>query len=162
MIEDAKPAGLLKRFMALVYDGFLVIALWFVSAGLFVLLYNHTGLPVQDINGVTRADPMVLRGVLFPLLILETWAFYAWFWLHGGQTLGMRAWRLQVRKEDGGAVSWPRAGLRFLFAIPAWGLCGLGVFWAIPHPQNKTWQDLLSGTETVLLPAPRADQKIPD
>ena len=74
----------------------------------------------------------------------------------------MRAWRLQIRQEDGGgAVGWGRAGVRFVFAALAWGLGGIGVLWALLHPQNKTWQDLLSGTETILLPPPKADQVVP-
>ncbi len=81
MTEYAPPAGLLKRLMALVYDGFLVLALWFVTTGIFVLVYPKTGLPMEDINGVTRAAPDYLKGILLPLLLVETWLFYAWFWI---------------------------------------------------------------------------------
>lgn len=149
MAELIQPAPFIRRLGAAVYDFLLLLALWICAGFIAVLIHDGAAEP---------AGSRAFQSVLLAISIL----FNSWFWTHGGQTLGMRAWRLQVRKEDGGTVSWPRAGLRFLFAIPAWGLCGLGVFWAIPHPQNKTWQDLLSGTETVLLPAPRPDQKIPD
>lgn len=149
MAELIQPAPLMRRLGAALYDFLLLLALW-ICAG-FIAVLIHGG-------GAEPAGGRAFQSVLLAITVL----FNCWFWTHGGQTLGMRAWRLQVRKEDGGSVSWPRAGLRFLFAMPAWGLFGLGVLWAIPHPQNKTWQDLLSGTETILLPAPRSDQKIPD
>tara|TARA_A100001391_G_scaffold203812_2_gene197193 strand:+ start:8737 stop:9252 length:516 start_codon:yes stop_codon:yes gene_type:complete len=158
MTQDAQPAGLFKRLMALVYDGFLVVALWFISAGLFVILYNHSGLPTQDINGVTRADPVILKGVLFPLLLIETWAFYAWFWLHGGQTLGMRAWRLQVRDYRGGPVRPWQTVARFAAAGLSWLLLGAGYLVALVHP-HQTLHDRLSLTATVVLPRPGAAAK---
>jgi uncharacterized RDD family membrane protein YckC len=144
-----RPAPFGRRLGAAFYDSLLLLALWAVAA--FVAIALKGGEP-------PAAGSTEFQGVLLGLAML----FNAWFWTHGGQTLGMRAWRLQVRKEGGGTVSWGRAGLRFLFAVPAWGLAGLGIFWALAHPENKTWQDLLSGTETILLPAPSADQTIPE
>ena len=151
MSHPAKPAGLFKRLMALVYDGFLVAALWFVTAGIFVIVYNHSGLPEQSINGVQRADPVVLKTFLFPLLVIETWAFYAWFWTHGGQTLGMRAWRLQVRDYRGGAVRGWQTVVRFLTAGVSWLLLGAGYWVVLVHP-HQTFHDRFSLTATVELP----------
>ena len=151
MIDYAPPAGLLKRLMALLYDGFLVLALWFVTAGIFVLVYPQLGLPMESINGVDRAAPAYLQGLLFPLLMLETWAFYAWFWMRGGQTLGMRAWRLQVRDYRGGPVKLWQTLARFLAACLSWGLFGAGYLVALIAP-HQTLHDRLSGTATVQLP----------
>lgn len=149
MAELIQPAPFMRRLGAALYDFLLLLALWICAGFIAVLIQGGEAEP---------AGNQAFQSVLLAISIL----FNCWFWTHGGQTLGMRAWRLQVRKEDGGTVSWPRAGLRFMVAIVAWGLGGLGVLWALPHPQNKTWQDLLSGTETILLPPPRPDQKIPD
>ncbi|HEX5676747.1 MAG TPA: RDD family protein [Alcanivorax sp.] len=150
MIQDAKPAGLLKRFMALVYDGFLVAALWFMTTGLFVIVYNQTGLPEEG-AAVTAPPQQVLQGVLFPLLILETWAFYAWFWLHGGQTLGMRAWRLQVLDYRGGPMRFWQTVARFAAAALSWLTLGAGYLVVLVHP-HQTLHDRLSLTATVVLP----------
>ncbi|MED5388759.1 MAG: RDD family protein [Pseudomonadota bacterium] len=150
-MEKLQPAGLLKRLMALVYDGFLVMALWFVSAGIFVLVYPHTGLPEESINGVTRADPAYLRGILLPLLLVETWLFYAWFWMRGGQTLGMRAWRLQVQDYRGGPVKLWQTVARFLGACVSWALFGAGYLVVLIAP-HQTLHDRLSATATVQLP----------
>lgn len=143
-----QPAPMQRRLAAALYDLMLLIALWFAAGFVAVALQGGEAGPVGD---------KLLQGSLLGIAML----FNAWFWTHGGQTLGMRAWRLQVRKEGGGTVSWARAGLRFLVAMPAWGCAGLGIWWALFHPENKTWQDLLSGTETILLPPPRPDQGTP-
>jgi uncharacterized RDD family membrane protein YckC len=149
--SDWPAAGLLRRLSALVYDGFLLAALWFVTAGAFVLIYPHTGLPMAEVNGLTTPAQPWLRGLLFPLLIFETWFFYAWFWLHGGQTLGMRAWRLEVRALHGRPVTVVHTLQRFLAAILSWLLLGAGWLLALVPPY-QTLHDRLSGTETVVRP----------
>lgn len=149
--QDLPPAGLGRRLMALVYDLLLLAALWFVTAGIWVLLYPLTGLPTEEIRGVTRADPTVLQALLFPLLLLETWGFYAWFWLHGGQTLGMRAWRLMSRDWRRRPISAGQTLMRFVAGAVSWGLLGAGYLLAL-LPPNQTLHDRLSGTETVVVP----------
>lgn len=147
--SDWPSASLLRRLPALVYDGFLLAALWFVTAGVFVLIYPYTGLPMAEVNGVTTPAQPWLRGLLFPLLVFETWFFYAWFWLHGGQTLGMRAWRLEVRARHGQPLTVVHTLQRFLAATLSWLLLGGGWLLALVPPW-QTLHDRLSGTETVV------------
>lgn len=145
-----QPAPFMRRLGAAFYDGLLLLGMW-IGAGFIGVFVNH-GHSVQ-------AGDHLFSGILIGIAML----FNGWFWTHGGQTLGMRAWRLQVRREtDGGPVGWGRAGWRFAIAMAAWGAAGIGVLWALLHPENKTWQDLLSGTETVLLPPPTPDQAVPE
>ncbi|MGJ8668988.1 MAG: RDD family protein [Oceanococcus sp.] len=150
MAEIIQPAPFMRRLGAAFYDGLLLLGLWIGMT--FVAVLFNDGEPVA-------AGSRWYGGILIGIAMV----FNAWFWTHGGQTLGMRAWRLQIRREvDCGPLGWGRAGWRFAIALPAWGCAGLGVFWALLHPQNKTWQDLLSGTETILLPPPAPDQHIPE
>lgn len=149
--QDFPPAGLGRRLMALLYDGLLLIAIWFLVAGAWVLLYPLTDFPVEQINGVTRADPRMLHGVLFPLLIVTTWGFYAWFWLHGGQTLGMRAWRLLSRDYRRRSMSLWQTVVRFLGGFISWATLGAG-WLLVLLPPNQTLHDRLSATETVVVP----------
>lgn len=145
-----QPASFGRRLGAAFYDALLLLALWIGTSFAAVLI--NQGEPVS------AGNPLFM-GTLLGISML----FNVWFWTHGGQTLGMRAWRLQVRKEtDGGSLSVGRAAIRFAVALCAWGAAGLGVLWALVHPHNKTWQDLLSGTETVLLPPPSPDQQTPE
>lgn len=149
--QDLPPAGLGRRLMALIYDLLLLAAIWFVTAGIWVWLYPLTGLPVEEVRGLTRADPAFLQAILFPLLLLETWGFYAWFWLHGGQTLGMRAWRLMSRDYRRRSMGLAQTLIRFLAGAMSWALLGAGYLLAL-LPPNQTLHDRLSGTETVVVP----------
>ena len=71
--------------------------------------------------------------------------------MHGGQTLGMRAWKLQLRNLRPGPVSWWQVLLRFLTAIPAGLLGGLGYLWLLVDRQHLCWHDRYSETTIVQL-----------
>lgn len=129
------PAGLLPRIGAAVYDALLLLALFFLATALV-----DPFLP----------DDHVPAGTLwFQLyLLLVSYLFNGWFWTHGGQTLGMRAWRLRVTDESGQSIHWGRAGLRFLCAVPIW-LTLVGLLFCIGG--GLAPQDRLSRTRVVRL-----------
>ena len=54
------------------------------------------------------------------LLFVIGLGFFGYSWTHGGQTLGMRVWRLRVRRGDGAALRWPIAGLRYAVMLLTW------------------------------------------
>ena len=53
------------------------------------------------------------HGVLLPILIIASWGFYAWFWRHGGQTLGMQAWKLLARDVGKKPMTMKQTVIRF-------------------------------------------------
>ena len=65
----------------------------------------------------------------------------------------MQAWRLRVQTSDGDNITLKQSWKRFLAAIPALGLLGIGYFWMWLDPTRRTWPDQLSGTRVVSLPA---------
>lgn len=135
--------GLARRLAALLYDGLLVIALWFLAAALLLA-----------VSGGRLADPDRPQWLLHALrvsLLLVTFLFFAGFWTNGGQTLGMRAWRLKLLGADGGPVSWKQALWRFAAAIPSLGIFGLGLFWMLLDREHCAAHDRLSRTRLVLL-----------
>jgi uncharacterized RDD family membrane protein YckC len=77
-------------------------------------------------------------------LLTISFIYYGWFWTHGGQTLGMKTWKMKLQQEDGEAVTWPLALLRFITAIISWSAAGLGFIWSLFHPQRRTWHDMVS------------------
>lgn len=130
------PASLWRRLAAAIYDLFLLLAVWFLAV---LALLPFTG------GQAPAGDTWWFRAyVLFvPFL------FFGWFWTHGGQTLGMKAWRMRLRRADGGPVTWERALLRYLGAWLAWPSV-IGVLWILFDPRRRGWQDMVSGTEVIV------------
>ena len=133
------PAPLWRRLASAVYDALVLAGLLMAAVMADLFLRGVAGLPY---------NVHVLRAVLLLVALL----FFGLSWTRGGQTLGMRAWRLQVRRTDGHPLTWPTALARFAFAWLAWLPLGLGVLWCAIDPRRRAWHDTLSGTEVVLLP----------
>jgi uncharacterized RDD family membrane protein YckC len=141
MTGTITPAPLWRRLAAALYDGLLLVALWLVVTMADTAVRILAGLPPS-----VRA--------LQVCLLLAALLFFGWFWTHGGQTLGMRAWRLQVRRDDGGPLRWPTAIARYGFAWLAWLPLGAGIMWSVLDARRRAWHDIWSGTELVVLPKP--------
>lgn len=135
------PAPLWRRLAAAAYDALLIAALWMAVAAVDTVVRAVAGLPPQV-------------HVLQATLLLSALLFFGWFWTHRGQTVGMRAWRLQVRRTDGGPLRWIHAIARFGFAWLAWLPFGAGVLWCLIDRDRRAWHDRWSATEVVLLPEP--------
>jgi len=135
-----KPAGALVRLLAMVYDSLLVVAALFVATAA-VLPFTH-GNAIAPHDWGYRA---YLLGVWY--------LFFGWFWTHGGQTLGMRAWRLRVERTDGTGLNWILVLSRLLGATLSAGCLGLGYAWPLIDPQRRTWHDIWTGTRVVRLPS---------
>lgn len=133
------PAPLWRRLLAALYDGLLLVAIWMAADLLAVVGGDLLGL---------RPGPAFIRAYLLGLSFL----FFGWFWCHGGQTLGARAWRLQVRRADGSGLRWTDAALRFALGALAWLPLGLGLLMGLFDHRRRGVHDYLSGTEVVLLP----------
>lgn len=105
-------ARLPRRLAAIVYDGLLLAGVLLVATALAL------GLAVLVIGGERAKLHSPLQGNPFfsSYLLFVCFFFFAGFWIHGGQTLGMRAWRLRVQRRDGRGIGWWRALLRFLSA----------------------------------------------
>ena len=133
------PAPLWRRLASALYDALLLAAIWMVVAMVDLFLRGAAGLPYEA--HVLRAE-----------LLLAAVLFFGLSWTRGGQTLGMKAWRLQLRRVDGRPLNWPTALARFACAWLAWLPLGLGVLWCAIDARRRAWHDALTGTEVVLLP----------
>ena len=136
--DSLPPAGMMRRLAAMFYDTLLLLAVLLVAIALALMLSQ---------GAFTYHNPF-FRTLIFLLCLF----FYVWFWLHGGQTLGLRTWRMRVQGLHGEPVTLWRAVLRFMFAIPSLAVGGLGFFSMLVDPDRMTLYDRLSGTRTVLLP----------
>jgi len=129
---------LFKRLAAMFYDTLLLLALWFIAIA--ILLPLHGG------EAFGPNNPWLTTYLLFIAFF-----FYGWFWRHGGQTLGMRAWRLQLRNQRPGPISWWQVLLRFMVALASGLLLGLGYLWILVDRKHLSWHDRYSETTIVQL-----------
>jgi uncharacterized RDD family membrane protein YckC len=86
------------------------------------------------------------------MLVLVAFAYYGVSWRRGGQTIGMKAWRLRALPEAGGAMTWSQVALRFVIAVVAIATFGAGLFAAFFDVRRRMWHDVAAGTIVVLLP----------
>jgi uncharacterized RDD family membrane protein YckC len=140
--NSVEPAGLLRRLAALLYDTLVLLALWLTAAVPFVWIAN------------SAPQGPLMRAAFQVYLLAIAFAFFGWFWVHGGQTLGMRAWRLRVVDNEGRAVTWAQATRRFAAAILSLLCAGIGLLWVMHDRERCAWHDRLSGTRVVVLPKP--------
>ena len=109
-------AGFLRRLASMFYESLLVTAVL-----IFGWIFPHILLAAF---AQAKAPAWLIQAHLFLLLLL----YFAWFWLHGGQTLAMKTWKIAlVRTVDGGRPNWRHALLRLVLAalfyaplLPAW------------------------------------------
>lgn len=155
---DFPVAPLWRRLIAVIYDGLLLIAIWLAVSAALLSLYQyvfhaHWGWPMDSFHNIPDVRPpsWYRHGVIFPCLILASWGFYAWFWRHGGQTLGMQAWKLMARDTGKKPMTVKQTVIRF---FAGWiSTFGFGLGWLIAiRGQKGTLHDRLSNTEVIVVP----------
>lgn len=153
LAAELPPAGFLRRLGAMVYDGLLVIALALTTAGVVNIFAPRPVIP-EGAETVSLEGMQTVSGPLLgSLIFLQTFAFFAFFWIAHGRTLGMQAWRLRVIDANGQRITATQALKRFIAAIPSLLLFGLGYFWQLVDRSGLTWTDRASGTRVVRIPA---------
>ena len=141
-LASATPASLRLRVAAAAYDLLPLVGLWFVAA---VLALAVTG---GALDTHAPAGKFLVQGFALALSA----AYFVVSWSRGGQTIGMRAWRLRVVAADGNRVSWPRASTRFFVALVSLAALGAGFWWALVDARGRTWHDMATRTRAVRLP----------
>jgi len=127
------------RLLAGVYDLLPLLGLWFLAVVL-ALLVTGGALDTQRIGGKLL--------VQIPELLFSA-AYFVLSWLRGGQTIGMKPWRLRVVRADGSALDAKQALLRFAVALVSLLPLGAGFWWAFVDRERRAWHDLAAGTRVV-------------
>lgn len=134
---NLEPVTLLRRLGAIIYDtvlaGFSVV----VAAGILAVAF-------QSLTGIKLPD--IIMVVIYAAL---TYGFFTFFWMKGGQTLGMRAWKIRVVNDAGQGINRQQATARFLWAIVSWAAVGIGFLVSLTSPDKLAWHDKYSGTRLV-------------
>jgi len=149
--EIAKRPGALLgyRLLALFYDFWPVLALWLLVSVAFTLGYTFVGQhgPRENI-----APFSWLQWLLWLCCWMVTGCYATISWKRGGQTLGMRPWRLHLRSANEKPLTWRALWLRYLVGTLSLMCAGCGLLWALCDRQRLSWHDRISGTYLVRLP----------
>lgn len=126
---------LFKRFMAFFYDALLVLSLLMIGTLSCLLFTGGQAIPLGNV---------LYQFFLFALIFL----FFVGFWMKGGQTTGLRAWKLRVVSQTQRSPSFKQASIRFM-AGTVFGLSGIGWVWAVFDKEKRTLYDRLSQTQLI-------------
>lgn len=141
---DSEPTsfpaiGLFRRLMSIFYDLFLLTAILFLATAL-VNATNH-----GDAIDQSKLYTFFLQLFLSALIIL----YFGWFWTHGGQTLGMKTWKIKLIANDSQAIHWQQVIIREITAVISWLFLGLGFVWSLFDKQKRSWHDITSNTTLI-------------
>lgn len=132
MVEELPSVR--RRLASMLYEFLILLAL---LASLFLAPHLALGL----IAGIT------LPGTALALhIFVLLGCYFFWHWRHGGQTLAMQTWRIQLRSTRGFAPTWRQLLLRYLLAWPSLLVYGVGLVWALFDRDRQFLHDRLAGT----------------
>ncbi|HET9031939.1 MAG TPA: RDD family protein [Dokdonella sp.] len=129
-----------RRLAALFYDLLVLVAIWMVASALVLLAF-------QGKVDVAHQPPLyhfVLQSVLLTLSAL----YFVISWSRGGQTIGMRAWRVRIVDAEGRSPNPRRSLLRFALALVSL-IAGFGFIWCLFDADRRAWHDVMAETRMV-------------
>ena len=128
--------GISRRLVSMLYESLVVFDVLLIGFLLPQILLSAFGLGMSN--------KMLWLHVLALLML-----YFVWFWMHGGQTLPMKTWKLRLAGANGEALRPLQAILRYLAAWPSILFFGIGVFWAIFDKDRQFLHDRVAGTRIV-------------
>lgn len=134
MIHD--PTSIGRRLGAMVYEGLVVFAI-LIAFFLFPQIVLHG-------FGFQPSGKLQWLHVFLVLLV-----YFGWCWLHGGQTLPMKTWKLRLVDQSGAPLRPLQAVLRYMAAWPSIVLCGIGIVWALFDRDGLFLHDRIAGTRII-------------
>lgn len=154
-------AGFMRRLAAIIYDTLVAVAVGMVAAMIILItlvILFQTG--VLDMGGYEHFSDLV-QGSLLYRTIIQAWVglwvlgFFLWFWRNGGQTIGMRAWRMRLFSTTDAPFTYKRALFRVICSFG-----GIGTILVLFDVKNKqSLQDRLAKTEILVLTKAANDHK---
>ena len=121
---EINPSNL-RRVSAGVYDFIVLVAIWIVFL-----------LPVQALANET----ILPQWLTLSIIVLITEIFFSYFWFYVGQTIGMRAWKIQLVQNDNSPLTFFQASLRLPLNIVTLAPLLVPLFLGIDK-KNKTISD---------------------
>ena len=122
---------LMRRLGSMVYDLFLVFSFVFFISGVVIIIISNK-----------KAIKSPLFFFLCPLPL--TYGYFALSWVKGKQTLGMKAWKIEIVQIDGRHITYRQSLIRFSLAIIS--LIGIGFFFQFFNKYKIPIHDYYSKT----------------
>ncbi|HRH78562.1 MAG TPA: RDD family protein [Cellvibrionaceae bacterium] len=143
-----RSAPLWRRFAALGYDSLILMALSMGYGALITSVKVALGTPGQDYQPMLHS-PLYFLGWLLVLV-----SFFLYSWCRSGQTIGMRAWRIQLIPQDSAqrALSIKQALARCLFGSLSMLALGAGYWYGWFNPEGNTWHDAMTQSRVIVIP----------
>jgi len=150
--DHMNSAHLPRILGAIIYDTMIVFAIIFVAAQWFPLIPEQ----YQTHIALKLLKQIYVLGIAF--------FYFGYSWRRGGQTIGMKAWRIRAQSARTGSteyiqLSWKQCLIRYLVAIVSWFPAGLGFIWTLFDSKHRSWHDMASSTRLVVLPKAEANSK---
>ncbi len=129
-------AGLMRRLLALLYDGILIIGIYMS----YVILVTY-------LNGSALESQLEILFLQFSFIIL-IFLFYCYFWkFNNGQTLGMQVWKIKLVSSGNEEININKMVLRCALSM-IFSLVFLSNFiFIIFNKERKTLGDYFSKTK---------------
>lgn len=138
-------ASLTRRLAALTYDSLVVLAVYIISG--FVLVGGWAAFHDGEAPGPLPAS------VSLSLLFCICFFYYSTSWKYGGQTIGMKAWRIRlIHEEKNRPLQLSQFMLRTAIGFFSITIFGIGFWWMLLDKRQRTWHDMASLTRIVYLP----------
>ncbi len=125
-----------RLFAACVYELLLLIALWFVSAWIFIALFGD-------------ATHAYKRLFLQIFLWLVTGAYFVWCWSKSGQTLAAQTWKIKLVNQAGATLSVKESIIRYMLASLSALVFGFGFIWILVDKNKLYLHDRLLKTHFI-------------
>ncbi|CAB9539942.1 hypothetical protein [uncultured Gammaproteobacteria bacterium] len=127
--------SLLRRLGAITYDIFLAFSLAFFIVGVLLILFFE--------------KQAQINGWMFLVYLLTSYFYFAWSWVKGGQTLGMKTWKFHIVQNNGKNITHQQAFIRFILSIMSFSAAGLGFVYQLFNKDNLALHDSLSNTKLI-------------
>jgi len=125
-----------RRLLIMTYDGVILFGLLIIASAI--------ALPFGNVEKIAFEDFWFTFW-----LLLVYFAYLGGCWRYGGMTVGMRAWKVKLIRQNNEAISWSRCLLRFMAMFISVATLGLGFLWALVDKKKRCWHDLLADTVLV-------------
>jgi uncharacterized RDD family membrane protein YckC len=137
-------AGFLPRFLAFAVDSLIIAGVLSLFFGAAMVVLGGDGGSLARIRTAEGFSALFVPFYLLGLFLSLSYFTFFMGWI--GRTPGKALLQLDVRRTDGGRMTYTRAFLRWVGYLVSVTFAGLGFLWIFFDERKRGWHDYLSGT----------------